>query len=282
MPGSLAANPEVLQEHVVPLLVQPLERASVVLAAGPRIFDSHGDPLRIPKLTGFSAEPGFVGENTEITAVDPQTDELVLLPSTLKSVKTLTKISNELARHSVVAIANALRDGLVRRVAGVLDNAFLVGTGASNTITGLVNQAGVSTGAFIVDATDTDVDWAHDAVGIQLADEVTPNRWFLNSADFVNMRKVKNADGMYFVQPDVTAAGAYTLLGIPITVTNRLPAGTGLLVDMSMVAVGRDLAPTVTLLTETFASADQLGIRVVARFDIGLLHPEAVVVLTNP
>jgi HK97 family phage major capsid protein len=279
---SISANPQLTAEQVVALLVEPLEKASVVLAAGPRIFDSHGDPLRIPKLVSWSADPGFVAENGAIADIDATTSELVLLPSTLKSVKTMTKISNELARHSVVNIANALRDSLVRRVAGVIDQAFLTGAGTSNTVKGLVNQTGVLTGDFLTDADDTSLDWAHDAIGLQLAEEVSPNRWFMNSADFVTMRKVKDGDNRYFIQPDPTQASVYTLLGIPITVTNRLPAGTALLCDMSMVAVGRDLAPTVTLLPELFAANDQLGIRVVARYDIGLLHPEGVVVLTTP
>jgi HK97 family phage major capsid protein len=280
MPESIAANPQLTAEQVVSILVQPLEKASVVLAAGPRIFDSHGDPLRIPKLTAWSDEPGFIAENEEIGDVDATTDELVLLPSSLKSVKVLTKISNELARHSVVNIANALRDSLVRRVAGVLDDAFLTGDGTSDTVTGLVEQAGVLTGD--LDLAAGDLDWAHDAIGLQLAEEVTPNRWFFNSADFVALRKLKDGNDRYYVQPDVTQAASYSLLGIPIVVTNRLTTGTGLLVDMNMVAVGRDLAPSVTLLTETFAANDQLGIRVVARYDIGLLHPEGVVVLTPP
>jgi HK97 family phage major capsid protein len=280
MPESIAANPQLTAEQVVAILVQPLEKASVVLAAGPRIFDSHGDPLRVPKLTGWSDEPGFVAENAAIGDVDATTDELVLLPSTLKSVKVLTKISNELARHSVVNIANALRDSLVRRVAGVLDDAFLTGDGTGDTIAGLVEQAGVLTGD--LDLAGGNLDWAHDAIGLQLAEEVVGNRWFFNSADFVALRKLKDGNDRYFVQPDVTQAAAYSLLGIPITVTNRLSTGTALLVDMNMIAVGRDLAPSVTLLTETFAANDQLGIRVVARYDIGLLHAEGVVVLTPP
>ena len=39
------------RRQVSQILVQPLEAASVVLAAGPRIFDS-SEPLRIPTLTG--------------------------------------------------------------------------------------------------------------------------------------------------------------------------------------------------------------------------------------
>ena len=49
---------------------------------------------------------------------------------------------------------------------------------------------------------------------------------------------------------------------------------------MSQVAVARDEAPSVTILSERYADYDQIGIRVVTRYDLGLLHPEAVIVLT--
>lgn len=50
---------------------------------------------------------------------------------------------------------------------------------------------------------------------------------------------------------------------------------------MSQVAVERDLAPSITILTERYAEFDQVGIRVVTRHDLGLLHPEAVIVLST-
>ena len=40
MVEQVATNPTLLQDQVASLLVQPLEAASVVLAAGPRIFDT--------------------------------------------------------------------------------------------------------------------------------------------------------------------------------------------------------------------------------------------------
>ena len=47
MTETTAANPELLQDQVTSLLVQPLEAASVVLSSGPSIFDTSG-VLRIP------------------------------------------------------------------------------------------------------------------------------------------------------------------------------------------------------------------------------------------
>jgi hypothetical protein len=54
MTETTAANPELLQEQIASLLVQPLEAVSVVLSSGPRIFDT-ASPLRIPKLMSGAA-----------------------------------------------------------------------------------------------------------------------------------------------------------------------------------------------------------------------------------
>ena len=47
MSADTTTGASLIAEQVSQILVQPLEAASVVLAAGPRIFDS-SEPLRIP------------------------------------------------------------------------------------------------------------------------------------------------------------------------------------------------------------------------------------------
>ena len=80
----------------------------------------------------------------------------------------------------------------------------------------------------------------------------------------------------------------FRLFGAPVTVTARIPDTTGAtptgraaLVDFSQIAVARDLAPSVKVLDQTFGDYDQQAIRVVARYDLGPLNPQAVVKLTG-
>ncbi len=47
----------------------------------------------------------------------------------MKSLKSITHYSNELARSSVVALDSALRDKMLSDVAAKLDTAFIAGTG---------------------------------------------------------------------------------------------------------------------------------------------------------
>jgi HK97 family phage major capsid protein len=258
-----------------------------VLANGPRIFDSPtGDPLRIPSLVS-SDDAAWHGENEQITEGDADFGEITLLPTNLKSVKVIHRFSNELARHSIVSIANTMQTAFVKRVGDKLDEAFLNGVGTldgngNRTPIGLFNQTGIQT-ATVTTTTAALLDSVVDAVGKLMTAEITnfgSVRWFLSTTDFLTLSKVKDSEQKGFLQPDLTKPGVFTLYGIPVVVSSRVPVGKGLLVDMSMVAIGRDLAPTVRLLSERYADFDQLGLRVTSRMDIGLLHPEGVVDLT--
>lgn len=277
---------ELTQEQVAKILVKPLEETAKFLAAGPRIFDT-ASPLRIPKLGGPTTV-SWVGENEQIPEANPDFDEVELLPSTMKSLKTLTRYSNELARQSVVALDAALKDRLVTDVAAKLDGQlFSAGGDGVTTPQGLFAWAGTQTLA--VNAA-LELDDLHDAEALALGENVNPAglRWVMTSRELIDLRKIKATDGNYIVQPDVTAAGGYTLLGHPVIVSNRVPDTTGqtptgraALVDFSQVAVARDLAPTVKILDQTFGDYDQQAIRVVCRYDAKPLNPEAVIKLTG-
>jgi HK97 family phage major capsid protein len=84
-----------------------------------------------------------------------------------------------------------------------------------------LSQSGVATG--VLDATEPDS--FLDGIGIARANEVRPNRWFLSPADYLAVRKIKDADGRYILEQDITAEGAERLFGIPVTVTSRIPTG---------------------------------------------------------
>lgn len=139
-----AGNGTLIQSQVASLLVKPLEQASTFLAAGPVVLDS-SSPVRVPRIVnGVSA--GFVAEGAQIGDGDVAFDEVTLLPSTLKGLKVLVKLTNELIRTSVIGLESVLQTRLVTDVANALDAAMWDGSGASNTIKGILRQTGIATG----------------------------------------------------------------------------------------------------------------------------------------
>lgn len=286
MAVSTANTPELTAEQVQSILVQPLEQASVFLAAGPRIFDTDGSPVRVPKLGG-ATDVSWYGENEQISDDDVDFDEVTLLPSTIKSVKTLTRFSNELARQSVVSLDAAIKDRLVKDVADKLDAAFIAGTGDTGTTpVGILNYADTQE----IDTVGTiGFDALLDAWGLLLSANANTAsaKWLMRPETFVALRKIKQGTGsnQYVLTPDPTQDGVFRLFGSQVIVTNRIPVDTdetsAVLADFSQIAVARDQAPTVKILDQTFGDYDQQAIRVTARYDAQPLNPEAIVKLTG-
>lgn len=279
---------ELTTEQVQRVLTTPLEQASVFLAAGPRIFDTDGSPVRVPMAPADgSAALTWVGENEQIPEKDRDFSELTLLPSTVKSVKTITRYSNELARQSVVALEAALRDRIVADVAGKVDAQFLSdsdgdpgSTGAQTEPKGLFAYAGQTVSTVGAISLDAIMDAQTLALGANV--NVAGMTLFIRPSEYMALRALKDADGRYLVQPDVTSGGSVLpLLGARVAVSSRVPEGMAALVDMSQVAVARDLNPSVKILTERYADYDQQAIRVVARYDAGAINADAVVALTG-
>lgn len=274
---------ELTREQVASILTKPLEQASVFLAAGPRVFDTTG-PLRVPGLPG-AGDPAaleWVGESELIPEWETDFSEVQLLPSTMKSVKVLTRYSNELARQSIVSLEQTLRDRLVADVAAKLDTQFLSDQGDGvTTPRGLFAYEGVTDTA--VDGPITP-DVILEAQGVAMGRYLNPGSMtlFMRPEDYVSMRGIKDADGRYLVAPDVSGTGLIVpILGARAVLSARIPEGRAALVDMSRVAVARDLAPTVKVLTERYADYDQQAIRVVARYDAKPLDASAVLTLSG-
>ncbi len=279
-----SGNSTLIQSQVSSLLVQPLEQMSTFLAAGPVILDS-SSPVRVPRIVnGVTA--GFVAEGAQITDGDVAFDEVTLLPSTMKGLKVLVKLSNELIRTSVVGLEAVLRTRLVTDVANALDAALWDGAGTSNTIKGIFRQTGIATGVLNLSDPDSLIDGLATAQG----NKVSPTHWVMTSSSWATLRKNKIAatgSKQYLFDPNGGIAGGteLRLFGLPVIVTDNIPAASTKnrvgLVDFSKVVVARDVDAEVKILDQTWGDYDSIGIRVVSRWDTALLQAKAVTLLTE-
>jgi HK97 family phage major capsid protein len=280
-----SGNSTLIQSQVSSLLVQPLEQMSTFLAAGPVILDS-SSPVRVPRIVnGVTA--GFVAEGAQITDGDVAFDEVTLLPSTMKGLKVLVKLSNELIRTSVVGLEAVLRTRLVTDVANALDAALWDGAGTSNTIKGIFRQTGIETGVLNLSDPDSLIDGLAKAQG----NHTSPTHWVMTSSSWATLRKNKTAttgSKQYLFDPNGGIAGGteLRLFGLPVIVTDTgIPAVSTKnrvgLVDFSKVVVARDVDAEIKILDQTFGDFDSIGIRVVSRWDTALLQAKAVTLLTE-
>ena len=285
MAVSTSTAPELTREQVAAILTNPLETVSAFLASGPTIIDTTG-PLRIPRAATAMTEDeldalAWVGENELIPEHDPEFGELTLLPSTMKSIKVLTRFSNELARQSVVQLDTALRARLVADVAAKVDRQLFSADGD-----GVTTPRGMFAWEDTQDVPvggELTLDAILDGQALALGANVDQSRLrlFLRPDEYMALRGVKDGDGRYMLQPDAAQGATATVLGLPVTISPRIPAGRAALVDMAHVTVARDVMPSVKLLDQTFGDYDQQAIRVVTRYDAAPTDPAAVVTFSG-
>lgn len=273
-PIDSTAGAPLIQDQVASMLVEPLQAASVILGSGATVFNSSA-PLRIPTI-GAASDLAWVGENEEITEATGATfGEIELMPTSRKSIKTIVRVSNELIRMASTGVSAVLQRRIVADVRDKLDTALLVGDGTDDTVTGLLSQSDLTAMPYDV----ADPDTLLDALAALAADEVTATKFIMNGADFFALRKLKDADGRGLLQADLAGDAVYRLHGVPVIVTNKLPAGKAIAADMSAVAVVRDEDAQITLDKSRYLEFDQTAIRVTTRYDLGIIRPEAVIVL---
>ncbi|MDG4669002.1 phage major capsid protein [Mycobacterium sp. 236(2023)] len=280
-----ATQPTLTAAEVANLLVQPLEQESTFLSAGPQIIDTAG-PLRVPRIAS-GATAGFYAAGAPITDSNVNFDEVQLLPSSLKGIKSLTILSNELVRqatHTVGALDQVVSTRLVTDVSNVLDASLFDGTGASDTIKGILRATGVQTG--VLDLADPDS--LIDGLAVAQGNKVSPTHWVMTPASFASIRKVKvgTTDRRYVIEPNTIQNGvSFQLFGIPVIISDNIANVSGkarvALVDFSKVVVARDQNPSVAILDQTYGNSDSIGVRVTARFDTALLQSKAVTLLTQ-
>ena len=169
-------------------------------------------------------------------------------------------------------------------MASALDRAFINGT-ATNEPQGILHYSGVSVAGSAIGTATPDHLYTALQTALDANVNVANTRWMMTPRDFVALHKLKDAEGRYLISPNPSQGATSTLLGLPVTVTSRIPGGTTggtatvVLADFSQIAVARDQSPTVTVLDQTWGDYDQVGIRVTARYDAKPMNPEAVVLL---
>ncbi len=280
MANTTALNSTLTAAETERLLVLPLEQESTYLRVGFPVFTSNGEPIKVPSLTSMGT-PTYVTEGSAIPEVSASTSEIELLPSSVKSVKTISKVSSELIRQSVVAIESAFSMKMTADVARILDAALWNGDGTGGAPTGICNFSGITSVGTA--AGTVSVDDLYDMQEAAMDAYVMPTEmtWALSPANFTRIRKLSDSTDVKFLTPSLAAGAPATLLGSPYVVTSHMPDDQILLFDRNQVAVGMDTRASITILDQTYASTDEVGIRIVARYDTQPMNAEAVVSLSG-
>lgn len=260
-------------EQVASTIVDRLRAGSVFLQAQPQIFTMTSDTLRIPKI-GTSASVAMVLENAPIPESNLVFDAAAL---TARKVAGLMRSSNEWLSDSVPNARQIVEQDLMRELGQKLDEQFFGGNGTPPNMQGLLTHPDVTPtnvgGAIALDAIALGVEAVETAGG-------TPSAIFMGPLVFSVIRRLKDADQRYQLNPDPTGEARKRLFGLDVYLTPYL-SNAVLIIDMRQIAVG--VRDKVTLFYDDgrYAEYDQSLIRLTARFDIGVLNADAIHLLTG-
>jgi len=280
MANTTSTNPTLTRDQVEAILVLPLTQASTYMSAGFPVFVSNGEPIKVPSLQSMGTA-GYVAEGAQIPQVSASTNEIELLASTVHAVKIITRVSRELMRQSVVNIENTFSTKMVSDVSRILDEALWNGAGTGGAPLGLAKFTGITSAGTAGGTVTPNLLYEMQELALDENIDFPQARWAMSPKNLTRIRKLADSTGQKFLAPSLAAGAPATLLGNAYTVTNHLPDDLILFFDPAQVAIGMDDRASISLLDQTYADYDEIGIRVTARYDTKALNPKAIVKLSG-
>lgn len=172
----------------------------------------------------------------------------------------LSKISKSLVNNSQFNITSYVINKMAESISKWIERELLNGTADKID--------GISKAKQVVAAPAAEAITGDDLIDLQ---ETVPDVyqagciWIMNKATRTAIRKLKDADGNYILNKDMTAKWGYTLLGAPVYCSDNMPkmaAGKRAIVygDMSGLAVKVSEDMNIEVLREKFATQHAIGV----------------------
>lgn len=267
----------VIPQNVHDEIVLKMEEISPVFAKA-RKLQSVAGTLRVARENdGVSA--GFVGEAESLTEGQIGFKYIDLKQ---KRVGAAVSLSNQLINDSAVNIQDYVGSLLARRTGKAIEKSILTGAGG-NEFAGIINDADIRA----ISNTGTGIVLLDDLQNLYLS--IHPD--FLNGSSFTMSRdffntvaKLKDNNGHFYLQMGVVnGAVQYTLFGLPVDVTDALPASTpvifGNITEAYNVMIKQEAKLQEIIDTETALKGAKMFL-----FDFyadgAVVNPQAVVKLT--
>lgn len=250
-------------------ILKKLEEKSAVYAEAKKV-DYVGDLAML--IDGENAEASILDETEELTETDLETFEKVVLKD--KRVATLVTVSKHMLNNSPVLTMDLIADKVATRVANTIENQIFNADGTSKKMTSGLLAKGTK-----IDA-DITIENILSMVGSMKAGYLNGAKFYCNRETFKALCSLIDGNKRPYIVADViNNKPAYTLLGVPVVVTDVLK-GELVLANLSegmMVKHGQ--TPQVEILQEIFALKGSYGIMCESFLDCAVVNPEAVIVL---
>lgn len=262
-------------DEINTMLFEPIEQLSIAGLATTYVY-TQSKTYRVPM---FSEDPqaNWTPEGEEIEITEPKAAEASTTPRKLAGLTTAT---TELLEDSAGDTAAAVGAGLARDISAKIDQALFAPTTPEH------GPAGLGT----LDTTDieagpdwTDADPFTEAVYTAENNGATVTGWFTNPADALELSTLKEGEGSArnLLTPDVTAAGARLVEGVPMHVSTAVPAGEVWGIDNTQVLTVVRQDATIVADRSAFFTSDRVAIRATMRVGFIAINPTGIIKITR-
>jgi HK97 family phage major capsid protein len=239
------------------------------------VFNVGGD-LVFPAFDTNSIVTAYVEDMQQLTAQNGNFTSRKLQNFIAGSLVTISRsLMNRQDFNLVQFIVNAMSQSM----STFIEKELLVGAGVT-AATGIFTDGNVTNvapaGATIV---------ADDLISAQMSipDQFQGNAcWIMSKPMFAGFRKLKDANGIYMLNPDIRTGFGYTLLGKPVFLSDNAPTNALAYGDMSGLYVKLAQNVEISILNELYATQHATGICAYTEFDSRVIEDQKLMIMEVP
>lgn len=233
--------------------------------------------LQFPVASG-SITTGYQEEFTDI-ASSAVTFTNVELDGHL--IGALSKVSVSLINNAQFDIVSYVVNKIAQSIAEFLEKELIKG---ATKIKGITDTSYEGKGVVKVETATKDVLTADDLIDTQAALKMNVQdgcAWLMNQAMLTKVRKLKDNNGQYILNPDLRAGFGFELLGKPVMISDEMPADTAVYGNWSAMYVNIHEDINIRQLNEVYAAQHGVGFVAWAELDAKLVETDKFAKLVN-
>lgn len=269
------ANGAVIPTTIANRIIDTVKQIAPIYALTTK-FNVKGK-LQFPVASG-SITTGYQEEFTDI-ASSAVTFTNVELDGHL--IGALSKVSVSLINNAQFDIVSYVVNKIAQSIAEFLEKELITG---STKIKGITDASYESKGVVKVETATKDVVTADDLIDVQAALKMNVQdgcAWLMNQAMLTKVRKLKDNNGQYILNPDLRAGFGFELLGKPVMISDEMPADTAVYGNWSAMYVNIHEDINIRQLNEVYAAQHGVGFVAWAELDAKLVETDKFAKLVN-
>ena len=192
----------------------------------------------------------------------------------------LSKVSVSLINNAQFDIVGYVVNKIAQSIAEFLEKELIVG---ATNIKGITDASYEGNGVVKVETATKDVVTADDLIDTQAALRMNVQdgcAWLMNQKMLTTVRKLKDSNGQYILNPDVRAGFGMELLGKPVMISDEMPDNTIVYGNWAAMYVNIHEDINIRQLNEVYAAQHGVGFVAWAELDAKLVEQDKFAKLT--